>query len=238
VRNPLSFLFSRRHQQTKLEQLASRVDVPAIMRVYCTSKPNSRLASAVSFNALYTATHLVHGIIEQGAKLQRNMGAGRRDRRIEWKDAALFEAVAYCHGYLQYCGGHERSTAATSPDPVYDEAMQFSAELSGAVIAHEMVPKLSEEALPLRAAEYKEFFEQKGLEEALVEFEFSLVNALAYGNETAWRAAPPALDFALGTTVGMMVKIDQVSTVSGMIDVSRNLHNKGDELLREWNARR
>jgi hypothetical protein len=60
----------------------------------------------------------------------------------------------------------------------------------------------------------------------------------AYGDTPGWKDAPPALDFALGTAVGMMVRIDQASTVGAMIEVSRNFHTKGDELLREWNARR
>ena len=205
----------------------------SFLGIYCTSPAGIRLASAVSVNALFWATHMVGGIVKHCSTFQKRMGGG--GRRIEWKDAALFEAVAYCHGYLEYCGGKERSTASSSPDPIYDDAMQLASAITGGIVARVMVPRVSEEALPLRVAEYRRSFD-KGIEDALAEVEFTLAQAFVYGDTPGWRTGPPALDLALGMAVKMMVKIEQVTTLDALIKVSRNLHAKGDELLREWNA--
>jgi len=231
VRNPLSFIFGKRREQSALDQFSSGISVQSILSTYCTSPAETRLASAASANALCTANHFVSGIVKNCSTFQKRMGG----RRIEWKDAALFEAVAYCHGYLEYCGGRERSTASSSPDPIYDDAMQLASAITGGIVARVMVPRVSEEALPLRVAEYRRSFD-KGIEDALAEVEFTLAQAFVYGDTPGWRTGPPALDLALGMAVKMMVKIEQVTTLDALIKVSRNLHAKGDELLREWNA--
>jgi hypothetical protein len=199
-------MFGKRREPTALEQFSSRISVQSIHSTYCTSPAAVRLASAVSVNALYAATQMVHGIVKQSATFQKWMGG----RRIEWRDAALFEAVAYV-------------------------AMQLSSAITGGIVARDMVPRISEEALPRRVAEYRKCFET-GIHDAVSEIEFSVVQALAHGDTPGWRTLPLALDLALTMAVQMMVKIEQVTTLDALIDVSRNLHAKGDELLREWNA--
>ena len=240
MRNPFSFIFGKRREQREqrersaLEQYTSRISMESFLGIYCTSPAGIRLASAVSVNALFWATHMVGGIVKHCSTFQKRMGGG--GRRIEWKDAALFEAVAYCHGYLEYCGGKERSTASSSPDPIYDDAMQLASAITGDIVARDMVPRVSKNALALRVEQYVKSFDQ-GIQNTLEEVEFTLAQAFVYGDTPGWRTGPPVLDFALGEAVSMMVKIEQATALGALIDVSRILHAKGDELLREWNTR-
>jgi len=128
------------------------------------------------------------------------------------------------------------STASSSPDPIYDDAMQLASAITGDIVARDMVPRVSKNALALRVEQYVKSFDQ-GIQNALEEVEFTLAQAFVYGDTPGWRTGPPVLDFALGEAVSMMVKIEQATALGALIDVSRILHAKGDELLREWNTR-
>src|SRR5437588_560212 len=164
-------------------------------------------------------------------KFEKTMGRGK-EGKLKWKDAALFEVAAYAHAYPEYCGSKNGSTASKSPDPVYDEAMQFASSLT-AVVGREMSPRMPDDALCSRVEQYRRLHEQD-IAAALEEIEFGLVQAFARGDAPNWRNGPLALDsFALTVAVKTMAKIEHVTMIGALVTLVRNLHTHTEELLSE-----
>ena len=221
------------HEPTTLELLTSEAEalVPVPFVIYCLSPAAVRLANALSANSVIIAGRMVHNIIKECAK-HRWSAVGYP---IEWRDAALFEMVAFCHAYLEHLGAGPQSTASRSPDSSYDQATHQASALTAGLLAREMVPKVDAGALPLRVAEYRKRIEA-GLDEAFTETEWSLARAFRHGETSEEPGRLPVLDLAGGQALRAMVMIEFSAWMSFLIDTSRDLRVKGDGLLRHWNA--
>ena len=233
----LSSLFSKKssaaHTSTPLESFVTSITMESIRKAYCTAaSEDMRLPSAISVDVLYTANRIAGGMSNQIIEFQKPFGTKSRPFHY---DAVLFEAASYCHAYLQYCGEHPRQSEDEEfdDDSPYSTALHYSCALTSSLVTEMMSPALPREALSKRALGYFLHF-NRGLETAMTEFEWNLKYAISNGVPKKGQSQPPDLDLAVDMAVKSVIRVDHATILGSLVEVSRNLHKHGAEILKEW----